>query len=179
MNPKLTITISKISQQSHVTGHVPMWLSFLMVGVLSACGASGTHRTSSDQIKMVTERVSKDSDLTCRPYDADRMFDYVWISTDKHADQQRETKNLRISRFRPLGKSGYEHRELINLSDVEAATTEDSFVFKTGRNTWGSFDTEYDFSTQTTLLEIQESTMIGRLRVKGYAGNLAVYCTQN
>lgn len=170
MMTKLTITSRfwpKIGSNLHVLLCV---LTFFAAG----CVSRRDHITSEQRINKAADQFSSQSDYTCRPTDPERSGDYIWI----YSDDQTTTKNLRIASFSALGKSGYKHQELILLSGVEVSESADKTDVKTGANTSGSFDTEYDFSKPNTLLSIDKATMNGRLQVKGYAGNLKVTCTK-
>ena len=146
------------------------------VAVLTTSGcAPSKHRTSAEQIQMVTDRASQEADYSCRPTDSTHSEDYIWLSPE--ADNT--TKTLRISNYSALGKSGYARKELVRLTGVEVSETANSVEFKTGANTSGSYDTEYDVATPTTLLTLDKTNMTGRLRVQGYAGNLAVTCQKS
>jgi hypothetical protein len=146
----------------------------VMVFFAAGCVSRRDHTTSEQRINKAADQFSSESDYTCRPSEPARSSDYIWI----YSDAQSTTKNLRIASFSALGKSGYKHQELILLSGVEVSQSAEKTEVKTGSNTSGSFDTEYDFSKQTTLLSIDNATMSGRLQVKGYAGNLNVTCTK-
>lgn len=174
MNAKLTITIRCLILSTHRYGIIFGMVAALNCLGLVSCGSKSGHRTSFDQIKLVTDRVSMDADFSCRPTDPSRSEDYIWISPEVG----KSTKTLRVARYSALGKSGYQHRELILLSNVVVSKTAVGVDFKIGPDTWGSFDTQYDFSSETTLLSLDETTMLGRVRVKGYAGNLSVVCTR-
>ncbi len=170
MITKLTITsrfLPKVRPNVHVA---VCFLNFFAAG----CVSQRDHITSEQRINKAADQFSIQSDYTCRPTDAERSSDYIWI----YSDAQTTTKNLRIASFSALGKSGYKHQELILLSGVEVNQSADKTEVKTGANTSGSFDTEYDFSKPNTLLSIDNATMSGRLQVKGYAGNLKVTCTK-
>jgi hypothetical protein len=147
---------------------------FAMSFFAAGCVSQRDHITSEQKIKKAADQFSSESDYTCRPTDPKRANDYIWI----YSDAEKSIKNLRIASYSALGKSGYKHQELVLLSGVEVSQSAEKTEVKTGSNTSGSFDTEYDFSKQNTLLSIDNTTMTGRLQVKGYAGNLNVTCTK-
>jgi hypothetical protein len=151
-----------------------LWAVCVVVFFAAGCVSRRDHITSEQRINKAAAQFSNDSDYTCRPTDPKRSNDYIWI----YSEPENTTKNLRVASFAPLGKSGYKHQELILLSGVEVSQSADNTEIKTGPNTSGSFDTEYDFSKQNTLLSIDNATMSGRLQVKGYSGNLNVNCTK-
>lgn len=175
MNSKLTIT-KRLGPPMPPTFSFMLgqWALFCLLS-LSGCGTSDQHRTSAEQIKLITDRQSNEAEFSCRPTDPRRDGDYIWVLSEPSTS----TKTLQVTRYASLGKSGYERRELILLSHVEQSVSETGVEFRTGPKTWGSFDTEYDVSSPVTLLTIDAKTMAGLLRVQGYAGNLSVNCSSN
>jgi len=149
------------------------------VGVMTfftaGCVSQRDHITSEQRINKAADQFSSESDYTCRPTDPERSNEYIWVYSSPGA----KTKNLRIASYTAVGKGGYKHQELILLSAVQVDDSAEKAEIKTGADTSGSFDTEYDLSKPNTLLSIDKATMSGRLQVKGYAGNLKVNCTKN
>jgi len=170
MITKLTITSRFLPKVASNVLLVVCVMTFFAAG----CVSRRDHITSEQRINQAADQFSSQSDYTCRPTDPDRSSDYIWI----YSNAETSSKNLRIASFSALGKSGYKHQELILLSGVEVSESADKTDVKTGANTSGSFDTEYDFSKPNTLLSIDKATMSGRLQVKGYAGNLKVTCAK-
>jgi hypothetical protein len=170
MIAKLTIT-SRFLSASALRWHLA---SHLMIFFVAGCLTQRSHQTSEQQIKRATDKFTNESDYTCRPSDPERSGDYIWI----YSEPPSTVKLLRIASYSPLGKSGYKHEELVLLSGVEVSKTAEKVEVKTGAETSGSFDTQYDVSKQNTLLTIDNATMLGRLQVKGYAGNLKVACSK-
>ena len=150
-------------------------IPFVCALIAGCGGVRGGHLTSAGQIDRVTGRVSESAEYTCRPSDPKRAGDYIWLSTDTDAG----VRTLRITNYASLGKSGYRQKELVLLNKIERSETAGNVEYKTGADTWGSYDTEYDFSSPVTLLSINTINNRGRLRIKGYAGNLEVTCAKN
>lgn len=173
MNPKLTITKCLTTRAACTFPFVLGQLALFFLLSFSGCGTSDQHRTSAEQIKLITDRHSNEAEYSCRPNDPGRAGDYIWTLSEP----SKSTKTLQVTRYASLGKSGFKRRELILLSHVEQSVNEAGVEFRTGPMTWGSFDTEYDVSSPVTLLTIDSKTMVGRLRVQGYAGNLSVNCS--
>lgn len=175
MTFKLTITTRLLPRIVPTFPFVIGQLALFFLLSFSGCGTSDQHRTSAEQIKLITDRHSNEAEYSCRPTDSRHAGDYIWVLPEP----SKSTKTIQVTRYSSLGKSGFERRELILLSQVEPSVNEAGLDFRTGPMTSGSFDTEYDVSSPVTLLTIDAKTMVGRLRVMGYAGNLSVNCAHN
>jgi hypothetical protein len=151
--------------------------STLILTIMSVLGCRSVAPgiNAEEQIQRSVDGASRNSEYTCRPTDASRQNEYIWISKES----QEQGVTLQVSSYDPIGKAGYKNKSLISLKKLVRVAGDEFIDYNTGADTTGTNDTLYDFSKTTTLVKINKKSLTARLNIKGYAANLDVTCSKN